>query len=85
VCTLAVSMWWIVGWVGGVIVVAAVAALVLAITALAQRIAGQAEDITAALDGARENTDALFDVRTTNSALDRVARGLRRVRTGGAG
>jgi hypothetical protein len=81
--TLAVSSWWIVGWVGGVVVVAAVAVLVLAITALAQRIVRQAEDITAALDGARENTAPLFEVRRTNSAIDRITRGLRSVRTGG--
>jgi hypothetical protein len=77
------SSWWIVGWVGGVVVVALVAALVLAITALAHRITAQASDITAALDGARENTAPLFAVRQTNSAIDRITRGLRSVRTGG--
>ena len=82
--TLALSGWWIVGWVGGVIVVALVAALVLAITALAQRITSQAEGITRALDGAREHTEPLFAVRETNMAVDRITRGLRRVRTGGA-
>ena len=55
--TVALSQWWIVGWVGGVVVVALVAALVLAITALAHRITRQAEDITGALDGARANTE----------------------------
>ena len=83
--TIALSGWWIVGWVGGVVVVALVAALVLAITALAQRITRQAIDITAALDGAREHTDPLFAVRGTNSAVDRITRGLRRVRTGSDG
>jgi Tfp pilus assembly protein PilX len=78
------SGWWIVGWVGGVVVVALVAVLVLAITALAQRISGQARDITTALDGAREHTEPLFAVRETNSAIDRITRGLRGVRTGGA-
>ncbi len=82
---LAVATGWIVGWVLGVIVVAAVAVLALAITALAKRIVRQAEAITTALDGARGNTDALFDVRATNIAVDRVTRGLRRVRTGGGG
>jgi hypothetical protein len=80
--SLAFSGWWIVGWVGGVVVVAAVAVLVLTITALARRIVSQAEAITAALDGARENTAPLFEVRTTNSAVDRITRGLRTVRTG---
>jgi hypothetical protein len=83
--TLALSGWWVVGWIGGVVVVAAVAVLVLAITALARRIASQADAITTALDGAREHTTPLFDVRATNSAIDRITRGLRRVRTGGEG
>lgn len=73
---------WIVGWVLGVIVIALVAVLVRAITALAQRVSRQAEAITEALDGARENTIPLWDVRTTNHALDRITRGLRRIRTG---
>jgi len=83
VTQLALSSWWIVGWVGGVVVVALVAALVLTITALARRVVSQAQDITAALDGARENTAPLFAVRNTNSAVDRITRGLRSVRTGG--
>ena len=80
--TLAVATGWIVGWVLGVIVVALVAVLVLAITALAQRVTAQAEAITEALDGTRENTTPLWEVRSTNNALDRITRGLRRVRTG---
>jgi hypothetical protein len=81
--TLALSQWWIVGWVGGVVVVALVAALVLTITAVAHRITSQAEDITSALDGARANTEPLFAVKQTNSAVDRITRGLRIARTGG--
>jgi hypothetical protein len=80
--TLAIGIGWIIGWVVGVVVIALVAALVLAITALAQRITEQAAQITEALDGARENTDPLWEVRTTNHAIDRTTRGLRRVRTG---
>ena len=83
--TLALSQGWIIGWVGGVIVVALVAALVIAITALAHRITGQAEDITRALDGTRANTEPLFAVKMTNSAIDRITRGLRSARTGGDG
>jgi len=82
---LAMSGWWIVGWVGGVVVIALVAVLVLTITALAGRITSQARDITTALDGARANTAPLFEVKGTNIAVDRITRGLRRVRTGGAG
>lgn len=74
---------WIVGWVLGVVVVAIAATLIVVITGLAQQITRQADDITSALDGARANTDALFAVRYTNLALDRITRNLRRVRTGG--
>jgi len=81
----AFSGWWIVGWVGGVVVVALVAVLVLIITAVAHRITHQAEDITQALDGARANTEPLFAVKQTNSAVDRITRGLRVARTGGDG
>jgi hypothetical protein len=80
--SVALSQWWIVGWVGGVVVIALVAALVLAITAVAHRITAQAEDITKALDGARANTEPLFAVKMTNSAVDRITRGLRIARTG---
>lgn len=83
--SLAISGNWYIGWGLGVVVVALVALLVLTITAIAARIAKQADDITEALDGARANTDALFAVRHTNLALDRITRNLRRVRTGGAG
>ena len=81
---VAISGNWVLGWVLGVIVVLLVAVLVLAITALAERIARQADDITRALDGARGHTEALFAVKQTNHALDRITRNLRRVRTGGA-
>lgn len=80
--TFAVATGWIIGWVLGVIVVALVAVLVLWITALAERITRQAVDITRALDGARENTLPLWDVKATNHAVDRITRGLRRIRTG---
>jgi hypothetical protein len=34
----------------------------------------QATDITTALEGTHRNTDALWDVRATNHAIDRVTR-----------
>ncbi len=80
---VALSGNWILGWGLGVVVVALVAFLVATITALAVRVAKQADDITQALDGARANTEALFAVKYTNLALDRITRNLRRVRTGG--
>ena len=80
---VALSTWWIVGWVGSVVVIALVAALVLIIASLAKQVTRQADEITAALDGTRANTEALFAVKQTNLAVDRITRGLRRVRTGG--
>ncbi len=79
----AISGYWILGWSLGVVVVVLVAFLVLTITALAERVTRQADDITQALDGTRANTEALFAVKHTNLALDRITRNLRRVRTGG--
>jgi len=80
---VALSGWWFVGWVVGVAVILIAAVLLLAIIALGRRIAGQADDITRALDGARENTSPLYDVKRTNLAIDQITRGLRAVRTGG--
>ena len=79
---LAVSTtgWWIIGSVLAGAVVAVAALLLLTIIALGRRIARQAGDIVEALDGARENTNALFDVTKTNLALDRITRDLRAVR-----
>ena len=79
---LAVSTtaWWLIGWVVGVAVVLVAAVLLLVIIALGRRIVRQAGDIVVALDGARENTTALFDVTRTNLALDRITRDLATVR-----
>jgi hypothetical protein len=71
--------WWI-GWAVGLVVVLIAAALLLTIIALGRRIVRQAGDITAAIDGARENTTPLFEVRHTNLAIDRITRGLAAVR-----
>lgn len=79
----ALSQWWYVGWVVGVVVILIAAVLLLTIIALGRRIARQADDITRALDGARENTLPLYEVTRTNLAVDQITRGLRTVRTGG--
>jgi hypothetical protein len=79
---LALSSWWVVGWVIGAAVVVVAASLLLAIIGLARRITGQAREITTALDGAREHTTPLFDVTRTNLAIDQITRGLRSVREG---
>lgn len=80
----AFSGYWVIGWAAGAVVVVVAALLIIAIISIARGIRRQADDITEALDGARSNTDALFAVKTTNHALDRITRNLRRVRTGGA-
>ena len=82
---LALSTGWYVGWIVGALVVVVAAALLIIIILLGRKIAKQADDITAALDGTRENTTALFEVTRTNLAIDRIGRGLRAVRTGGDG
>ncbi len=82
--TLALSTGWYVGWAIGVVVVAIAALLLIAIIGLGRRIVAQADDITEALDGARDHTAPLFDVTRTNLALDQITRGLGRLRGGGA-
>ena len=72
----ALSTGWYIGWAVGLVVVLIAATLLLTIIALGRRITRQAADITRALDGARANTDALWEVRGTNHAIDRVTRGL---------
>lgn len=79
--TAALASGWYIGWAVGLVVVLIAAALLLTIIALGRRITRQADAITAALDGARANTDPLWDVRRTNSAVDRITRGLETART----
>ncbi len=77
---LAIETGWIIGWGVGVVVVLIAALLLLAIIGLGRRIVRQAEDITGALDGAREHTTPMFDLPTTNLAIVRITRGLARAR-----
>lgn len=79
---LAFSGTWILGWGLGLVVVLLVAALVLAIAGVARRITRQAEEITKALDGARDNTVPLWAVKETNNKLARITGGLQRVLSG---
>jgi hypothetical protein len=78
--TLALSIWWYVGWGIALAVVLVAALLLLVIIGLGRRIVRQTGDITAALDGTRANTTALFEVTRTNLAIDRITRYLRAVR-----
>ena len=80
--TVAIGIGWWIGWGVGLVVVLLAAALLLLVIGLGRRVARQADEITAALDGARENTTPLFDVTRTNLAIDTITRDLRAVRTG---
>jgi len=82
--SIAIGIGWWIGWGVGLIVVLLAAALLLTIIRLGRRVAQQADGITVALDGARENTAPLFDVARTNLAIDTISRDLRAVRTGQA-
>ncbi len=75
---------WKTGWTLGAAVVAIAAGLLLAIISLGRRITNQASEIEAALDGARESSTALFDLTTTNAALERATGHLRTLREPGA-
>jgi hypothetical protein len=79
--SIAIGIGWWIGWGVALVVILLAAALLLAIIGLGRRIVRQADDITAALDGTREHTTALFDLTRTNFAIDRIARDLRAVRT----
>lgn len=74
------TAWWLVGSAVALVVVLLAASLLVAIIALARRIVRQAGEIVTALDGARANTDALYDVARTNLAIDTITRDLRIVR-----
>lgn len=73
---VALSTWWYVGWVIAGVVVVIAGTLLLTIIFLGKRIVGQADDITAALDGTRANTDPLWGVKQININIDRINRGL---------
>ncbi len=77
---VAIETGWIVGWAVGAVVVVIAAVLLLAIIGLGRRIVRQAENITGALDGAREHTTPMFDLARTNLAIVRIVRSLARAR-----
>ena len=70
------TTWWILGWSVGTAVVLVAAALLLAIIGLARRIVRQAGEIVSALDGARVNTEPLFDLANVNYSLEQITRKL---------
>ncbi len=69
----AVLTGWYVGLTIGAIIVAVVVVLVAIILGLARRISVQARTITGALNEARVNTLALWDVDKVNESLRRAA------------
>lgn len=77
---LSTTGWWVLGAIVAAAVVLVAAVLLLTIIALARRIVRTAGEIAAALDAARENTNAMFDVAAVNHNLDRITRGLRAAR-----
>jgi 4-amino-4-deoxy-L-arabinose transferase-like glycosyltransferase len=80
--SMAIGIGWWIGWGVALVVILLAAALLLLVVWLARNVVRQADDITSAIDGARENTTALFDVTRTNLAIDTITRDLRVVRTG---
>ena len=82
ILAVSTTAWWVIGWIlaGAVVVIAAT--LLLIIIALGRRIVRQAEEIVRALDGARENTNGLWDVTKINLSLDQITRRLGTVREG---
>ena len=83
VLAVSTTAWWAIGFAisGEVVLVAAL--LLIVIIMLARRIARQAREITAALDGARANTTPLFAVANVSHALERIVVGLRALRGAG--
>lgn len=72
----ALSSWWTVGWAIGGAVILIAALLLLTLIGLGRKIADQADDVTAALEGARANTKPMFELWQTRSAIERITGGL---------
>ncbi len=81
---LALSSWWMVGWVVGAVVIALVAVLLLAIIALARKTNGTAKHLVTDLASIAEKTRPLQDVATANQAVRTITRCLRKARGGAA-
>lgn len=73
--------WWVGFAIGGA-VVAAVAILVIAIIVTAVQIGTVAEDATRALVEARDRSEALWTVKTTNQVATDILDGARAAREG---
>jgi hypothetical protein len=73
----ALSTWWTVGWVVGAVVILLVAVLLVAITALARKVDGEASQLVTDLDSIAVKTRPLHDVGRTSNAVRAIIRGLR--------
>ncbi len=80
--TVALSMWWTVGWAVGAVVVLLVAILLLAITGLARKIDGVAQNLVVDLDSIATKTGPLQNVAGTVNAVQTITRCLRIARGG---
>jgi hypothetical protein len=71
--------WWI-GYAVGAVVVVLVAALVITIIVTAKRISAVAKDATRALVQARDRTEVLWEVGTTNRVAEDILESAKRAR-----
>lgn len=71
---------WAIGWASGAGTVALAAGLLIELTARARQIAAQAAEIERRLDRARANTNALFDLASTNGTIEQATSQLRAMR-----
>jgi hypothetical protein len=78
--TLALSSWWMVGWVTAAVVIALVAILLLAITGLARKVDGTAGALIKDLDSIATKTRPLQSVGATVIAVQTITRCLRLAR-----
>lgn len=74
-----VTGWWI-GWGIAIPIIVVVAALVLFITVAARQISALAEDITDSLAAARDRSEALWQVKTTNQVAADIIDGATQAR-----
>ncbi|WP_219415773.1 hypothetical protein [Pseudonocardia nigra] len=72
---------WYIGFAVAVVVIGLVAVLLVAITATVRKIALVAENIAATLEVARDRTQALWDVSTTNQVAHDILESATAART----
>ncbi len=76
------SDWWLYGFVIGVVVVVVATVLILLVTGLARKVAGEIDELNAALAGASRKTRALQKLSTTSHHVTRITLGLAAARRG---